>query len=103
MSRRIGAKLDLRSALARVAHLERQLMVSRLTAKMLRRAGGPPDAFVTICSVTAGRGSFLHALDGWGVVWKYNFVVDEWNSLSGKRGGPVAVRAVDPVQPAKEA
>ena len=80
--------LDLRSARARIAHLERRL---------LNR-----DAFVTICQVTAGRGSFLHALDGHGVAWRYNFATDEWNALGMRRGGPVAVPSVNAVPPTKE-
>ena len=99
--------LDLRTARARVAVLERKLLVTRTRLRFAADHPPPllsvrhPDAFVTICQVTAGRGSFLHALDGHGVAWRYNFATDEWNSLGMRRGGPVAVPSVAAVPPAK--
>mgnify|MGYP001601770945 FL=1 len=102
-------KVDLRTARARLAHLERKNLVLRIRLRTILGSKPTilgmtdPDAFVMICQVTAGRGSFLHGVTGRGAVWRYNFATDEWNSLGMRRGGPVAVPSVAAVPPAKEA
>jgi len=72
-----------------------QLLVAkaqlRAVAKLLKALPGPTvevnssDRFVALCTVNAGRASILHALDGLGRIWKYDYLVDAWYQLGVER------------------
>jgi hypothetical protein len=77
-----------RAQLRAVTHLIRTWPARDSTAEVTDGA-----RFVSICTVNAGRGSFLHALDASGQIWRWDFVDNVFRPHGMARDtGPVPVR-----------